>query len=229
AECFLPRCRDESHVEPVGGVPGKFFDEHESDKRDSPGRQVSRGQTHLGSATKSATANSIAAPQLADSGSGDHRRPQPGSNQCVARRPVAGVAADVRRRKPFTKRKSSPCLPSASLRRRLQRHCLASRPRLVQTSFMPLTPKRKLPRLERHHYRGHAVVFWTVTLENRERGRLGDSFHARFRELILHAAARESPVCPGYCVMPDHLHRMLQGVRRESAQHHTEDVHCTRL
>src|SRR5207302_1594261 len=115
AECLLPRCRDESHVEPVGGVPGKFFGEYESDKRDSPGRPVSHGQTRLGSATKSATANSIAASLRADSGSGHHRRPQPGSNQCVARRPVTTVAANVRRRKPFTKPK-----PSASLRRRLQ-------------------------------------------------------------------------------------------------------------
>ena len=75
-----------------------------------------------------------------------------------------------------------------------------------------------LPRLERHFYQGHAVVFWTNTLENRARGWLTPGFHSVFRELMLHAAARESLFCPAYCLMPDHLHLVWMGLRRESDQ-----------
>jgi hypothetical protein len=69
-----------------------------------------------------------------------------------------------------------------------------------------VTFKRKgnLPRLLRHHYQGHAVVFWTNTLEARARGWLTPAFHATFREMMLHAAARERLFCPIYCLMPDH-------------------------
>ena len=81
------------------------------------------------------------------------------------------------------------------------------------------TPRKgKLPRLERHHDQGHAVVFWTNTLEQRSRGWLKPAFHATFRELMLHAAAREHLFCPAYCLMPDHLHLVWMGLRRESDQ-----------
>jgi putative transposase len=79
-------------------------------------------------------------------------------------------------------------------------------------------PKRNLPRLEKHRYQGHAVVFWTNTLEARSRGWLTPAFHATFRELMLHAAAREQLFCPAYCLMPDHLHLVWMGMRRESDQ-----------
>ena len=85
-------------------------------------------------------------------------------------------------------------------------------------SGMPLEPKANLPRLERHHYQGHAVVFWTNTLEERARGWLTPTFHAAFRELMLHAAARYSVWCPAYCLMPDHLHLLWMGMRRQSDQ-----------
>ena len=78
--------------------------------------------------------------------------------------------------------------------------------------------KRNLPRLEKHHYQRHAVVFWTNTLEERARGWLTPSFHATFRELMLHAAAREQLFCPVYCLMPDHLHFIWMGLRHESDQ-----------
>jgi REP element-mobilizing transposase RayT len=83
-----------------------------------------------------------------------------------------------------------------------------------------MTPphKGKLPRLGRHHYQGHAVVFWTNTLEERARGWLTLAFQATFRELMLHAAAREQLFCPAYCLMPDHLHLIWMGLRRESDQ-----------
>ncbi len=49
---------------------------------------------------------------------------------------------------------------------------------------MALVPKRKLPRLKRHNYTGHAVVFWTLTLENRSRGWLTHNFNSKFREMM---------------------------------------------
>ena len=78
--------------------------------------------------------------------------------------------------------------------------------------------KDNLPRLERHRYQWHAVVMWTLTMEHRATGWLTESFHSRFRELMLHAAAREMVWCPNYCLMPDHLHLVWMGMRRESEQ-----------
>ena len=89
--------------------------------------------------------------------------------------------------------------------------------------------KGKLPRLEKHHYQGHAVVFWTNTLEERARGWLTPAFHSIFRELMLHAAARESLFCPAYCLMPDHLHLIWMGLRRESDQLNAMKFLCTHL
>jgi REP element-mobilizing transposase RayT len=79
-------------------------------------------------------------------------------------------------------------------------------------------PKGHLPRLLRHHYQGHAVVFWTFTLAGHARGWLTAALHGTFRELLLHAAAREHLFCPAYCLMPDHLHLVWMGLRRESDQ-----------
>lgn len=83
---------------------------------------------------------------------------------------------------------------------------------------MALVPKRKLPRLKRHNYTGHAVVFWTLTLENRSRGWLTHNFHSKFREMMLHVAAREQLFCPVYCLMPDHIHFVWMGLRITSDQ-----------
>jgi len=62
------------------------------------------------------------------------------------------------------------------------------------------------------------VVHWTITLERRAAGWLNDRFHFRFRELLLHAAAREGLFCPVYCLMPDHAHLVWMGLRLESDQ-----------
>ena len=35
---------------------------------------------------------------------------------------------------------------------------------------------------------------------------------------MLHAAVREELFCPAYCLMPDHLHLISMGMRRESDQ-----------
>ena len=75
-----------------------------------------------------------------------------------------------------------------------------------------------LPRLQPAFYQGDAAVHWTLTLFDRGTGWLNDSFHSRFRELLLHVAAREGLVCPAYCLMPDHMHLLWLGLRRDTDQ-----------
>jgi putative transposase len=75
-----------------------------------------------------------------------------------------------------------------------------------------------LPRLEREFYQGDAVVHWTLTVFDHGTGWLDDSFHLKFRELLLHAAAREGLFCPVYCLMPDHIHLVWLGLRADSDQ-----------
>ena len=78
--------------------------------------------------------------------------------------------------------------------------------------------KGHLPRLQPHRYQAHAVVFWTLTLENRACGWLSTQFHSDFREWMLHAAAREGIFCPVYCLMPDHTHHVWMGLRPATNQ-----------
>ena len=75
-----------------------------------------------------------------------------------------------------------------------------------------------LPRLPREYYQGDAVVHWTLTVFDRAKGWLSEAFHGRFRELMLHAAAREGLFCPAYVLMPDHIHLLWMGLRLESDQ-----------
>ena len=77
---------------------------------------------------------------------------------------------------------------------------------------------RHLPRLAPEFYQGFAAVLWTVTLEPRATGWLDVPFHAHFRELLLHAAAREGLFCPAYVLMPDHLHLLWLGLRAAGSQ-----------
>lgn len=76
----------------------------------------------------------------------------------------------------------------------------------------------RLPRLERSFYRGRAVIHWTLPIFDRTTGWLNESFHLRFRELLLHAAARQSLLCPIYCLMPDHIHLVWMGLAERSDQ-----------
>jgi hypothetical protein len=62
------------------------------------------------------------------------------------------------------------------------------------------------------------VVQRTLTLERRATGWLDEKFHRHFRELLLHAAAREGLFCPVYGLMPDHLHLLWTGLRIGSDQ-----------
>lgn len=75
-----------------------------------------------------------------------------------------------------------------------------------------------LPRLDRKFYQSFAVVHWTITFEDRSTGWLDEAFHAFFRELLLHAAARQGLFCPAYCLMPDHIHLMWMGMKISTDQ-----------
>ena len=75
-----------------------------------------------------------------------------------------------------------------------------------------------LPRLPREYYLGDAIVHWTLPVFDRATGWLSDSLHAWFRELMLHAAAREGLFCSTYCLMPDHLHLVWMGLRLDTDQ-----------
>jgi REP element-mobilizing transposase RayT len=57
-----------------------------------------------------------------------------------------------------------------------------------------------------------------MSIARRGTGWLNDGFHAQFREFMLHAAAREGLFCPTYCLMPDHIHLLWMGLRRDSDQ-----------
>jgi len=75
-----------------------------------------------------------------------------------------------------------------------------------------------LPRLAREFYVGDAVVHWTMPMASRATGWLDEIFHARFREIMLHAMAREGLICPTYCLMPDHIHLIWMGLNHDSDQ-----------
>ncbi len=82
----------------------------------------------------------------------------------------------------------------------------------------PTDRKFYLPRLPRPYYQGDAVVHWTQTTFDRARGWLTPEFHQGFRELLLHATAREGLICPVYCLMPDHIHLIWMGLRLDTDQ-----------
>jgi putative transposase len=75
-----------------------------------------------------------------------------------------------------------------------------------------------LPRLPRENYQGAAVIHWTLPMAKRGTGWLNEIFHARFREIMLHVAVREGLFCPAYCLMPDHIHLLWMGMRRDTDQ-----------
>ncbi len=75
-----------------------------------------------------------------------------------------------------------------------------------------------LRRLPPEFYRGEAFVHWTLAIEGRRTGWLTPTFHARLRELLVHALLRAGLVCPIYCAMPDHVHLLWWGLRHLSDQ-----------
>ncbi len=77
---------------------------------------------------------------------------------------------------------------------------------------MPTQKHRHLSRLAPEFYRGFAAVHWSMTLRRRATGWLTPSFHADFRECLLHTLVRYQLLCPVYCLMPDHMHVLLRGI-----------------
>lgn len=75
-----------------------------------------------------------------------------------------------------------------------------------------------LPRLASEFYQGDAVVHWTMPIAGRNQNWLNNLFHAHFREIVVHAAVRQNLLCPAYCLMPDHIHLVLMGLKTDSDQ-----------
>ena len=67
-------------------------------------------------------------------------------------------------------------------------------------------------------YRGYAYVHWSMTMHDRRTGWLDGTFHAAFREYLLHTLSRYMLVCPVYCLMPDHFHLLFIGLRESTDQ-----------
>ncbi len=72
--------------------------------------------------------------------------------------------------------------------------------------------------MERHFYQAFAVVHWNMNVVPPVTGWLDERFHHDFRELVLHACARERLFCAAYCLMPDHLHLVWMGLSLQSDQ-----------
>src|SRR6476620_8883698 len=75
-----------------------------------------------------------------------------------------------------------------------------------------------LRRLPPEHYRGRAIVHWSMAMEDRETGWLVPIFYYKFRELLTHTMFRYGLCCPIYCCMPDHLHLLWVGILDGSDQ-----------
>ena len=102
-----------------------------------------------------------------------------------------------------------------------------------KAGLVPTSPAKRhpghLPRLDPEFYRGDAAVHWTLTVFDRATGWLNPSVHAAFRELLLHAAAREWLFCPAYCLMPDHVHLLWLGMRHDTDQRNSMSFLRTHL
>lgn len=79
-------------------------------------------------------------------------------------------------------------------------------------------PHGRMKRLAPEWYRGLAFAHWTFTIQDARTGWLDAAFHARFREIQLHALCRYRLLCLGYCLMPDHMHAVWAGLAPESDQ-----------
>lgn len=75
-----------------------------------------------------------------------------------------------------------------------------------------------LPRLPREFYQGHAFVFWSLAVDERQTGWLNPEFHLQFQLILLHTCSRYSLLCPTYALMPDHAHFLWVGCSPNSNQ-----------
>ncbi len=81
--------------------------------------------------------------------------------------------------------------------------------------------KGSLPRLPPEHYRGHAFVHWTLTVEQRATGWLTPDFHHFWQLVLLHACSRYQLLCPAYVLMPDHAHLIFLGLDPDGSDQRT--------
>ena len=82
----------------------------------------------------------------------------------------------------------------------------------------PLHDGGYLKRLSPEFYRGQAWVHWSLTIEDRKTGWLIPIFYYKFRELLTHTTFRYGLCCPIFCLMPDHIHLLLLGIRDSADQ-----------
>lgn len=75
-----------------------------------------------------------------------------------------------------------------------------------------------LRRLPRKFYQADAIVHWELTILDRKTGWLTNLFLYRWRELLTHTCFRYQVVCPIFCLMPDHIHLVWQGIHEHSDQ-----------
>lgn len=71
------------------------------------------------------------------------------------------------------------------------------------------THRDHLRRLDASYYRGMVALHWSLTIRDRRVGWLSGLFYYRFRELVTHTAFRYGIACPIFCLMPDHLWKLL--------------------
>lgn len=77
--------------------------------------------------------------------------------------------------------------------------------------------KGGLKRLPPEAYQGHTWVHWSMTMDQRRTGWLSPLMHSRIREALLHSLTRHHLICGVYCLMPDHSHFLIGGLRPEPA------------
>jgi REP element-mobilizing transposase RayT len=75
-----------------------------------------------------------------------------------------------------------------------------------------MSVREHLKRLPPEHYRGSAMVHWSLTIRGRKTGWLTAPFYYRFRELLAHSTFRYGFACPMFCLMPDHFHMLWMGL-----------------
>jgi len=63
---------------------------------------------------------------------------------------------------------------------------------------------------------GLKAVHWTFSIEDRVMGWLTLGFHAHFREVLTHMGSRYGCITSVYCLMPDHMHLLLLGIREDA-------------
>jgi REP element-mobilizing transposase RayT len=76
----------------------------------------------------------------------------------------------------------------------------------------------RLKRLGAENYRGRSYVHWTFTVQQRASGWLSAQFHEELKAALQNWLVRYHLCCYAYCVMPDHGHFLIVGLRERADQ-----------